>query len=68
MSAVDIRPVRTGRDRRTFLTFPWRIYRDNPLRFKMSIIDNVWMIDTIRPYHVERGADDGSEGHDLVSR
>ena len=31
MSTIDIRPVRTGRDRRAFLTFPWRIYRNDPL-------------------------------------
>jgi len=28
---IEIRPVRTRRERRTFLTFPWRIYRDDPL-------------------------------------
>jgi len=28
---IDIRPLHTTRERRTFLTFPWRIYRDDPL-------------------------------------
>jgi len=31
MSAIEIRPVVTAADRRTFLTFPWRIYRGDPL-------------------------------------
>lgn len=30
-SDIEVRPVRTRRERRTFLTFPWRIYRDDPL-------------------------------------
>ena len=28
---IDVRPVQTARERRIFLTFPWRIYRDDPL-------------------------------------
>lgn len=31
MTSIQIRPVRSVRERRTFLTFPWRIYRDDPL-------------------------------------
>jgi hypothetical protein len=31
MSSIQIRPVQSARERRTFLTFPWRIYRDDPL-------------------------------------
>jgi GNAT superfamily N-acetyltransferase len=31
MSAIQVRPARGARERRTFLTFPWRIYRDDPL-------------------------------------
>ncbi len=29
--SLEIKPVRTWLDRRTFLTFPWKIYRDDPL-------------------------------------
>jgi hypothetical protein len=29
--AIELRPLRTRRERRAFLTFPWRIYRDDPL-------------------------------------
>ncbi|MBN1439779.1 MAG: GNAT family N-acetyltransferase [Anaerolineales bacterium] len=28
---IDVRPVRTARERRLFLTFPWRIYAKDPL-------------------------------------
>ncbi|MEN8172639.1 MAG: hypothetical protein ABFS03_07130, partial [Chloroflexota bacterium] len=31
MSSVKIKPVRTWRDKRIFLTFPWRIYKNDPL-------------------------------------
>jgi GNAT superfamily N-acetyltransferase len=31
MCSIQIRPVQSPRERRTFLTFPWRIYRDDPL-------------------------------------
>jgi GNAT superfamily N-acetyltransferase len=31
MSAIEIRSVQTKRERKVFLTFPWEIYRDDPL-------------------------------------
>lgn len=31
MNTIQIKPVRTAWQRRLFLTFPWRIYRDDPL-------------------------------------
>jgi len=31
VSAIEIHPARTRRDKRTFLTFPWRIYKGDPL-------------------------------------
>ncbi len=30
MNNIQVLPVRTARERRTFLTFPWRIYRGDP--------------------------------------
>lgn len=30
-AGLEVRPVRTHRERRLFLTFPWRIYRGDPL-------------------------------------
>ena len=31
MPTIQILPVRTGREKRIFLTFPWRIYKNDPL-------------------------------------
>ena len=31
MNTIEIRPVHTPQDRNTFLAFPWRIYRNDPL-------------------------------------
>ena len=31
MSKIEVRAVRTRRDKRRFLTFPWRIYKNDPL-------------------------------------
>ena len=31
MSDIQVRPIRTAAERRTFLHFPWRIYRRDPL-------------------------------------
>jgi GNAT superfamily N-acetyltransferase len=28
---IEVRPVRSKRERKTFLTFPWRIYKNDPL-------------------------------------
>ncbi len=28
---IEIKPVQTNQEKRTFLTFPWMIYRDDPL-------------------------------------
>ena len=31
MNPIEIKPARTRREKNSFLTFPWRIYRDDPL-------------------------------------
>ena len=31
MSELEVRPVQSRRQRRLFLEFPWRLYRDDPL-------------------------------------
>jgi GNAT superfamily N-acetyltransferase len=31
VSTIQVRPVRNGEERRRFLTFPWVVYRDDPL-------------------------------------
>jgi GNAT superfamily N-acetyltransferase len=55
MSAVDISPVRTARERRTFLTFPWRIYRDDPLWVPPLLPQRARTIDPERGAFFQRG-------------
>ena len=55
MSAVDIAPVRTARERRTFLTFPWRIYRDDPLWVPPLLPQRARTIDPERGAFFQRG-------------
>ena len=31
MTAIQVTPVRNARQKRTFLTFPWQIYKGDPL-------------------------------------
>jgi GNAT superfamily N-acetyltransferase len=45
VSKIEIRPVRTRRERRRFLTFPWRIYRDDPLWVPPLLPDRTKRID-----------------------
>lgn len=44
---IEIRPVRTRRERRNFLTFPWRIYRDDPLWVPPLVPDRRKLINPI---------------------
>jgi len=55
MSTIDIRPIRTARERRTFLTFPWRIYRDDPLWVPPLLPERAKMIDPERGVFFKRG-------------
>ena len=55
MATVDVRPVRTRRDRRTFLTFPWRIYREDPLWVPPLLPERVKTIDPARGFFFQRG-------------
>jgi GNAT superfamily N-acetyltransferase len=55
MSMMDIRPVRTGRERRTFLTFPWRIYRHDPLWVPPLLPERAKTIDPARGVFFQRG-------------
>ncbi len=56
MSRIQIRPVRTQRERRTFLTFPWRIYRDDPLWVPPLIGQRAATLDPERGAFLRRGA------------
>jgi len=55
MSGIEIRPIRTSRERRTFLTFPWRIYRDDPLWVPPLLPRRAKAIDPQRGAFFERG-------------
>jgi GNAT superfamily N-acetyltransferase len=55
MSAVSLRPVRTDRERRIFLTFPWRIYRDDPLWVPPLIPEIAKRIDPEQGALLQRG-------------
>jgi GNAT superfamily N-acetyltransferase len=49
--------VRTSRDRRTFLTFPWRIYRDDPLWVPPLLPERAKAIDPERGAFFQRGGE-----------
>jgi GNAT superfamily N-acetyltransferase len=55
MSALEIRPVRTIRERHTFLTFPWRIYHDDPLWVPPLLPERAKTIDPKRGSFFRRG-------------
>jgi len=55
MSSIQVRPIRTGRQRRTFLTFPWRIYRDDPLWVPPLLPQRAKTIDPQRGAFFKRG-------------
>jgi len=57
LSAIDVRPVRTARERRTFLTFPWRIYRDDPLWVPPLLPERARTIDPQRGPFFQRGGE-----------
>jgi len=55
MSAVEIRRVQTRRERRIFLTFPWRIYHNDPLWVPPLIPERARLIDPARGPFFKRG-------------
>ncbi len=55
MSGVEIRPVRSRADRRTFLTFPWRIYRGDPLWVPPLLPARARVLDPARGTFFQRG-------------
>jgi GNAT superfamily N-acetyltransferase len=48
MNRIEVRPVNTARDRRLFLTFPWRIYKGDPLWVPPLLPERKKMIDPQR--------------------
>ncbi len=55
MSLVEIRPVRTRYERELFLTFPWKIYRHDPLWVPPLLSDLRERIDPRRGVFFQRG-------------
>jgi GNAT superfamily N-acetyltransferase len=55
MSAITVQPVRTARERQIFLTFPWRIYRNDPLWVPPLLPDWAERIDPKRGVFFKRG-------------
>jgi len=53
---IRVLPVRTHRERRTFLTFPWRIYKNDPLWVPPLVPDLEERIDPRRGVFFKRGA------------
>jgi len=55
VTRLEIRPVRTAADRRTFLTFPWRVYRGDPLWVPPLLPSRARVIDPARGTFFQRG-------------
>jgi GNAT superfamily N-acetyltransferase len=55
MTSIEIRPVRTARERRILLTFPWRVYEDDPLWVPPLIPERARLIDPRRSAFFRRG-------------
>lgn len=55
---VEIRPVRTARERRLFLTFPWKVYRGDPLWVPPLMSERRATIDPRRGSFFRHGAAD----------
>lgn len=55
--AVEIRPVRTRRERRAFLTFPWKIYRGDPLWVPPLLPERKRVMDPQRGAFFRRGGE-----------
>lgn len=58
MSAVEIRPVTTRRDRSVFLRFPWRVYRNDPLWVPPLLPERAKVIDPKHGAFFTRGEAD----------
>jgi GNAT superfamily N-acetyltransferase len=55
MPSIEVHPVRTPRERRLFLTFPWRIYRSDPLWVPPILSERRQTLDPQRGAFFERG-------------
>ncbi len=55
MSGIEILPVRTAAERRRFATFPWQIYRHDPLWVPPLVNERIDMIDPAMGAFFQRG-------------
>lgn len=55
MSSLEIRPVRTKRERRAFIKMPWRIYREDPHWVPPLISDQKAFLDPKRGVFFDHG-------------
>jgi len=55
MSAIEICPVQTRREKRTFMTFPWRIYKGDPLWVPPLLPERAKVIDPQRGLFFKNG-------------
>lgn len=55
MNAIEIRPVKSAREQQIFLTFPWQIYRDDPLWIPPLLPERARVIDSARGPFFKRG-------------
>lgn len=57
MTNIEIRPVRTAREQRLFLTFPWRVYKDDPLWVPPLLPERAKTIDPEQGTFFKRGGE-----------
>ena len=55
---IEIRPAQTKRDRNIFLTFPWRIYRNDPLWIPPLLSERAKVIDPVQGMFFKDGTAD----------
>src|SRR5574340_57761 len=58
MSTIEVREVKTRLEKRIFLTFPWRIYKGDPLWVPPLISDRKKIINPNRGVWFEQGTAD----------
>jgi GNAT superfamily N-acetyltransferase len=57
MASIEVRPVCTARERRTFLTFPWHIYKNDPLWVPPLLPERARLMDPQRGAFFKRGGE-----------
>jgi len=55
MTSIEVRPVRNKSEHRTFIRFPWRIYKDDPLWVPPLLSDRRERIDPSRGVFFQHG-------------